>query len=78
MLLLLLLFNLCHHQVANNEDFWQWMRASLIPAMYAKSWYNGMRENITIYNGDKHSILVGIPRARQLRIKEGKWSDHLN
>ena len=39
---------------------------------YAGDWYNGQRERTPEYIGNKVSALIGMPRLRQLRIKEGK------
>ena len=40
--------------------------------MFAGKWYNGQEENQTMYIGNKHSVLVGMARARQLRVKPSK------
>ena len=42
------------------------------PAIYATNWYNGDEVNNKIYISDKSSVLIGMPRIRQLRIEIGK------
>ena len=44
-----------------------------LPGVFAGMWYNNQRENQTIYIGNKRSVLVGMPRARQLRVKPSKF-----
>lgn len=39
--------------------------------VYAGKWYNGQRETTTEYIGNKRSILIGMPRLRQLRVLKG-------
>ena len=56
-------------------QFWDWMREAFLPMMYAGAWYNGLKENQTMYVGDKRSLLVGMPRARQLRVKPREYND---
>lgn len=45
--------------------------------VYAGEWYNGQKEPMTVYTGNKLSILLGMPRLRQLRIKKGMQSDEV-
>ena len=59
-------------QVFNNTLYWRWLRDEFVSSVYAGAWYNGHQENQSIYIGDKRSVLVGMPRVRQLRIKPGK------
>jgi len=42
------------------------------PAIYTANWYNGDEETNKVYISDKNSILIGIPRIRQLRIEKGE------
>ena len=49
-----------------------WLRAVFVPGVYVGAWYNGLEEDQSIYIGDKNSILVGMPRIRQLRVKPSK------
>lgn len=48
------------------------MLGKFVEDSYAGEWYNGKREETTEYIGNKISMLVGMPRLRQLRIREGK------
>jgi len=41
--------------------------------VFAGTWYNGQQENQTVYIGNKRSILVGMARARQLRVQPSKF-----
>lgn len=58
-------------QVKNTSQLWTWLEGVFIPVVYAGKWYNGQRETTTEYTGDKRSILVGMPRLRQLRVMKG-------
>ena len=42
------------------------------PGIYTTNWYNGGDQNNKAYISDKVSILVGMPRIRQLRIRQGE------
>lgn len=48
------------------------MLGKFVEDSYAGEWYNGKWEETTEYIGNKISMLVGMPRLRQLRIREGK------
>ena len=61
-------------QTLNNKKFWSWLNDVFIPGVFAGRWYNGEEENQTMYIGNKHSLLVGMARARQLRVKSSKFS----
>lgn len=64
------LFNL---QVKNVSAFWNWTEHRLIPSLYNATWYNGKHfEYEEGFISNRESYLVGMPRLRQLRIKEGK------
>ncbi|KAL9965160.1 hypothetical protein ACROYT_G028923 [Oculina patagonica] len=56
-------------EVFNNSLYWNWLRDVFLPEVYAGKWYNGQQEEQSIYIGNKHSVLVGMPRLRQLRVK---------
>ena len=43
-----------------------------VDAIFTDDWYNGQEEKISEYIGNKRSILVGMPRLRQLRVKKSK------
>ena len=42
------------------------------PAMYPSHWYNGDKGNNEMYISDMSSVLIGMPRIRQLRIERSK------
>ena len=44
-----------------------------MPAAFVDDWYNGREERVSEYIGNKRSILVGMPRLRQLRVKQSKY-----
>ena len=52
-------------------QFWRWINNRFAPAIFTGDWYNGQEEEVTEYIGNKRSILVGMPRLRQLRIMKG-------
>jgi len=56
-------------KVNDKEKLWSWLNDAFIPGVFAGRWYNGQQENQTVYIGDKHSILLGMARARQLRVR---------
>ena len=49
------------------------MLGKFIHDSYAGEWYNGQLEQTPEYIGNKVSMLIGMPRLRQLRIQEGKF-----
>ena len=59
-------------QVVDNKKYWSWLHDVFIPGVFSGRWYNGEKENQTMYIGDKHSLLVGMARVRQLRVKSSK------
>ena len=50
---------------------WDYMLGKFIHDSYAGEWCNGQVEPTTEYIGNKASMLIGMPRLRQLRINEG-------
>ncbi|CAH3159311.1 unnamed protein product, partial [Pocillopora meandrina] len=56
-------------KVTNNTMYWNWLQRVFIPGVFSCRWYNGRNEEQTIYIGNKHSLLVGMARVRQLRVK---------
>ena len=54
------------------------------PAIYKTNWYNGDEETNKLYISDKNSVLIGMPRIRQLRIEKGepwlimRWTVRMN
>ncbi|XP_078349636.1 LOW QUALITY PROTEIN: polycystin-1-like protein 2 [Oculina patagonica] len=57
-------------EVKDALGFWTWMMNSFAPAIYATNWYNGDEETNKVYISDKSSVLIGMPRIRQLRIEK--------
>ncbi len=43
------------------------------PGIYATNWYNGDEQDNKAYISDKVSISIGMPRIRQIRIRQGKY-----
>ena len=58
-------------QVDDALKFWTWLSTNFTASVFGNRWYNGKEERNGIYISDKSSILVGMPRIRQLRIKTG-------
>lgn len=44
-----------------------------LPNIYAGVWYNGEKEEEEVYIENKKSILLGMPRMRQVRVKKSKY-----
>lgn len=61
-----------YFQVGDFLGFWTWMANIFAPGIYTTNWYNGEDQNNTMHISDKVSILIGMPRIRQLRIRQGK------
>ena len=59
--------------MTNNRKYWSWLQRVFIPGVFSGRWYNGQRDEQTIYIGNKHSLLVGMARVRQLRVKASKF-----
>ena len=57
----------------DKPHLWKWFEDVLIPATFASEWYNGQKETITEYTGNKRTILIGMPRLRQLRVLKGRY-----
>ena len=55
---------------------WDWIREILIPGIYEDRKDVALL-NSTPYIGDGEAVLVGMPRLRQLRVKEGATSNLL-
>ncbi|CAH3159360.1 unnamed protein product [Pocillopora meandrina] len=56
-----------HHLII--AMYWSWLQHVFIPGVFSSRWYNGQRDEQTISIGNKHSLLVGMARLRQLRVK---------
>lgn len=49
-----------------------------IPNLYAGFWYNNQKEIMEVYIHNKKSILLGMPRMRQVRIKRSEFEFTVN
>ena len=58
--------------MADDRKYWSWLRKVFIPGVFSGRWYNGQEEKKTMYIGNKRSLLVGMARLRQLRVKSSK------
>ena len=54
------------------ESFWAWFEDELVPGLY-DSGQSGDREETGIITS-KTGFIVGLPRIRQMRIKQGQSS----
>lgn len=59
-------------QVTHPHRLWGWMGQYFLPKIYAGEWYNGKKEKEEVYIENKKSILLGMPRMRQLRVKKSR------
>lgn len=50
--------------------FWSWLNGQFVDGIYAGEWYNKDRVKEQEYIGNKMSILLGVPRLRQLRVQK--------
>ncbi|KAL9967119.1 hypothetical protein ACROYT_G025287 [Oculina patagonica] len=57
------------NKAVNSTKYWSWLNNVFVPGVFAGRWYNGQTENQSMYIGNKRSVLVGMARARQLRVK---------
>ena len=46
--------------------------------IYANEWYNGEKAKKQEYINNKKSILLGMPRLRQLRIQKGNFNSSMD
>ncbi|KAK2571916.1 Polycystin-2 [Acropora cervicornis] len=51
------------------RSYWKWLRGQFVNGIYANEWYNGKIATKQDYINNKKSILLGMPRLRQIRIK---------
>ena len=58
-------------QASDAETFWDWLEGQFVPGIYADEWYNKQKVKSEEYISNKKSILLGMPRLRQLRIQKG-------
>ena len=60
-------------QVDSKAAFWEWIEEEFIPGVYDTNWYNGQRFIAPEgYISSRDAFLVGMPRFKQVRVKEGK------
>ena len=52
-------------------QFWGWLKNIFVPAIYSAESYEHEKETKSEYIRNKRSILIGMPRLRQLRVKKG-------
>ncbi|XP_068717189.1 polycystin-1-like protein 2 [Montipora capricornis] len=50
--------------------YWKWLKGQFVDGIYANEWYNGKKATKQEYINNKNSILLGMPRLRQLRVKK--------
>ncbi len=53
-------------------QFWGWMKNVFVPAIFTADSYKDQEETASEYIGNNRSILVGMPRLRQLRVMKSK------
>ncbi|CAB3994215.1 polycystic kidney disease 1-like 2 [Paramuricea clavata] len=56
--------------IVDADSLWMWSRETLIPGLYAGKWYNGKKIEKG-YIANMEDYLVGIPRVRMVRVKNG-------
>ena len=60
-------------QVDSKEAFWAWINEVFIPGIYGTTWYNDQPFMAPEgYIESREAFLVGMPRLKQVRVKEGK------
>lgn len=52
--------------------FWGWLKNVFVPAIFTADTYNDQDQEASDYIGNNRSILVGMPRLRQLRVMKGE------
>ncbi|KAK3732032.1 hypothetical protein QZH41_019129 [Actinostola sp. cb2023] len=57
-------------EVTDDQSFYEWLGESLIPGLYATSWYNKQVVTNKAYINNKRSILLGMPRMKQVRVQQ--------
>jgi hypothetical protein len=62
-------------QVSDGDSLWMWARETLVPGLYATEWYNGKKAQKG-FIANMEDYLVGVPRIRLVRVKEGKEENH--
>ena len=52
-------------------QFWGWLKNVFVPAIFTAESYHDQEKKASEYIGNKRSILISMPRLRQLRVKKG-------
>ena len=60
-------------QAKDPRYFWKWLDGQFVNGIYATEWYNKEKVTEQEYIDNKMSILLGMPRLRQLRIQKSKF-----
>ena len=59
-------------QVDSRAAFWEWIKEEFLPGVYKTSWYNDQTFiGPEGYISTREAFLVGMPKLRQVRVKEG-------
>ncbi|XP_078356038.1 polycystin-1-related protein-like, partial [Oculina patagonica] len=58
------------YKITNVTQFWGWLKNVFVPAIFTADSYKDQEETASEYIGNNRSILVGMPRLRQLRVKK--------
>ena len=64
-------------QISNHFNTWDWVRDVLVPGLFEDGKYFTLNSS-SPYIGDGDAVLVGMPRLRQLRVKEGILRNCIN
>ena len=66
-------FFYCITKIDSKLAFWEWIEEEFIPGIYDTNWYNGQQFIAPEgYISTRKAFLVGMPRLKQVRVKEGK------
>lgn len=66
-------FFYCITKIDSKLAFWEWIEEEFIPGIYDTTWYNGQQFIAPEgYISNRKAFLVGMPRLKQVRVKEGK------
>ena len=63
--------NSVFQKASNTDKYWLWLKTKFVSNVYAGQWYNGMTEETEEFIANKRSMIIGMPRLRQLRSKKG-------
>ena len=71
MITLIIQFLSLFYQACDVDRFWNFLEGQFPAGIYANEWYNKQKVKRQEFIGNKMSILLGMPRLRQLRIQKG-------